>query len=175
MKRSDFASRVAALPPHKRRLLAKALERRNSVQKAPSTAVRSDAYLPDDAAESNRQLLQTLRRATYPQGRQLLVSYLQQRLMAVLRLDAAQRPTAQDALSELGMDSLMSVELKTLIQSELGVSLELDALLGDHNLGQLAASVHEQIKLQAIAGTAPDNEDAQGLGITTDDTEEFTL
>ena len=63
-----------------------------------------------DAATSTEDLLSQLRGAPAAEHEQLLVSFLQQELQAVLRLTATPSPTV--GFFDLGMDSLMAVELR---------------------------------------------------------------
>ncbi len=70
----------------------------------------SDASADDEAAASSEDLLAQLA-ATPAAGREeLLVSFLQQEVQAVLRLPSAPAPTV--GFFDLGMDSLMAVELR---------------------------------------------------------------
>ncbi|MCY3911808.1 MAG: SDR family NAD(P)-dependent oxidoreductase [Chloroflexi bacterium] len=63
-----------------------------------------------DGATSSDDLLTQLRSAPAADPEQLLVSFLQQELQAVLRLTTAPSPTV--GFFDLGMDSLMAVELR---------------------------------------------------------------
>ena len=70
----------------------------------------SDASADDEAAASSEDLLAQLA-ATPAAGREeLLVSFLQREVQAVLRLPSAPAPTV--GFFDLGMDSLMAVELR---------------------------------------------------------------
>ena len=63
-----------------------------------------------DASASSKDLLSQLREAPAAAPEDLLVSFLQQEVQAVLRLPAAPEPTV--GFFDLGMDSLMAVELR---------------------------------------------------------------
>ena len=71
------------------------------------SAVGDDA---DDPQDSPDDLLSGLRAAPPAEREQLLVSFLQRELQAVMRLPATPAPAVE--FSELGMDSLMAVELR---------------------------------------------------------------
>ncbi|MYF73442.1 MAG: SDR family NAD(P)-dependent oxidoreductase, partial [Gemmatimonadetes bacterium] len=70
----------------------------------------ADADDEADASASSKDLLSQLREAPAAAPEDLLVSFLQQEVQAVLRLPTAPEPTV--GFFDLGMDSLMAVELR---------------------------------------------------------------
>lgn len=70
--------------------------------------------------------------------RELLVGFLQQSLMRVLRRDASETPDTDVNLFRLGVDSLLAVEFILEINHGLGLQLPADMLLNHPTLGQLA-------------------------------------
>jgi len=76
-----------------------------------------------------------------PERQAALVALLQHRLAAVMGLADASAIDPGDSLFQIGLDSLMAVELAASIHSDLGVKLELDSLAGDPSLDTLAALV----------------------------------
>ena len=70
-----------------------------------------------------------------------LLQLLQQRLAAVMGLADPASLDPADSLFQIGLDSLMAVELAAGVQQDLGVKLELESLAGDPNLESLAAIV----------------------------------
>ena len=76
-----------------------------------------------------------------PERQPALVALLQQRLAAVMGLADPSSLDPVDSLFQIGLDSLMAVELAAGIQRDLGVKLELESLAGDPNLETLAALV----------------------------------
>jgi acyl transferase domain-containing protein/SAM-dependent methyltransferase/acyl carrier protein len=86
---------------------------------------------------------------------QLLRSYLAEALAGVLGTSAAEMDP-DTPLNELGLDSLMTVELKNRIEQEAGVSLPTMELMRGPSLSKLAQLVLEQISgPTAAAGTRP--------------------
>jgi thioester reductase-like protein len=70
-----------------------------------------------------------------------LLQLLQQRLAAVMGLADPASLDPADSLFQIGLDSLMAVELAAGVQQDLGVKLELESLAGDPSLESLAAIV----------------------------------
>jgi acyl transferase domain-containing protein len=67
-------------------------------------------------------------------------SYVQRLLARALRLPSSQVDLSRSPLS-LGLDSLMAMELRELVESELGISLPLETFLSAPSVSQLAAEV----------------------------------
>jgi acyl carrier protein len=76
--------------------------------------------------------------------RELAESYLRERISRVLGVPS-ERLDAHQSLNDLGIDSLMAVELRNHVQSQLGVSIPLAKLMQDPTLAQLAQVVLEQL------------------------------
>ncbi len=91
-------------------------------------------------------LLQQLREADATDRRALLLSYLQRQAAQVLRLSEADIHPER-SLHEMGLDSLMAVELMTLIRTELQVELPIRALIEDPSLETLVALITEHLTL----------------------------
>jgi acyl carrier protein len=53
----------------------------------------------------------------------LLFAHVQEQVVKVLGLDAARPPASDDGLTDMGMDSLMAVELRNRFQASLGLTL----------------------------------------------------
>jgi SAM-dependent methyltransferase len=89
---------------------------------APSSAMGVAA----DAAVDVRAHL-----ASLPQGdrHDALVAFVRDRVVAVLRLDPSRPPSREQRLMELGIDSLMAVELRNLLVTGLGGGIKLPATL----------------------------------------------
>jgi thioester reductase-like protein len=68
-----------------------------------------------------------------------LLLLLQQRLAVVMGLADPASLDPADSLFQIGLDSLMAVELAAGVQQDLGVKLELESLAGDPSLESLAA------------------------------------
>lgn len=106
----------------------------------------------DDAFKDFRQQLQ--RASASVQG-QLLLDYLQKKTARVLGLAAGEVDSGR-SLYEMGLDSLMAVELSTAIKTELKIDIPMRALIDEPSLNNLMAILTEQIvpsQTKAIASS----------------------
>jgi acyl carrier protein len=119
-----------------------------SLARAPFLAplVAAEAGAPTEpGAEPPRQTVAALRAAA-PAARQgLLEVYLQEQVARVLRLPPAKLDVHRP-LSTLGIDSLMAVELKNRVESELRTSLPLIRLVQGPSVAELAGLLLEQME-----------------------------
>jgi acyl transferase domain-containing protein len=81
------------------------------------------------AAPPERTLIDRLRSARPTERRELLIAYVREHVVRSLGLDGAQLVDVRRPLGELGIDSLMAIELRSRIASGLGVSRSLPATL----------------------------------------------
>ena len=98
------------------------------------------------------------RLATEPAAarRAVLLDYLRAKVGTVLGIPPAGIELDQP-LTALGLDSLMAVELMTLLNVELGVELPVVKLLDDLGVDRLASRVLAELALrEPAAGSAPD-------------------
>lgn len=102
---------------------------------------------PTSAAQP--QLLQQLQTAADGERLVLLRAYLHQKVAQVLGLSTSQLDIHQP-LQDLGLDSLMAVELTSVIRTELQLDLPIRALIEDPSIVSLAAQLVEQL---STAGT----------------------
>ncbi len=89
------------------------------------------------------EISQRLETAAVSDRHSLLINYLQAEVAKVLRL--AQLPDPQQGLFDLGMDSLMAVELVSLIRSQLQVELPVREFLEASNITLLATLLLKQL------------------------------
>ena len=83
----------------------------------------ANAVSPNNAAHSAervREFRRTLESALPDEREELMNEYVRSRVMEVLLLDADRRPGLQHRLMDLGLDSLMAVHLRNLLESGLG-------------------------------------------------------
>ena len=93
--------------------------------------VRSHAASPVPSSRDHVELVAQLREAPLPERRDLLLAQIRQRATAVLGLDAGQAPDPRQPLNELGLDSLMAIELRNALGAAAGRTLPA-MLLFDH-------------------------------------------
>jgi acyl carrier protein len=84
----------------------------------------------EQPAASSDRIIDRLRNAPARHRRELLADFLQEQLAYALGVEKA-HVDRDDALMQLGMDSLKAVEAKLYLEDELGIELE-SALLFDH-------------------------------------------
>jgi acyl carrier protein len=99
------------------------------------------AQRPEELSAEHRAVLQA---PTLEAREQALIAYLCQQVGRVLRLSEARIDPAQP-LDQLGMDSLMAIELKTLIEANLGVLLPAARLLQSPTLTSLAVELNADL------------------------------
>ena len=120
-------------------------------------------------ARRQEQLLRDLEQAPAERRRELLVAYLQGQAMRVLGIPPDQLPDPRQPLTELGLDSLMGVELKNRLAVELGVETPLERFVEVSTVDQLAEMLSEQLALARLVPAAPPS------GEIHEDMEELTL
>jgi acyl transferase domain-containing protein/acyl carrier protein len=110
-------------------------------------------------------LLQQLSEAQVADRQPMLASHLQELVARVLQLDASQF-SDQEALTSLGMDSMMAIEVKHRIEGSLKVDISVLELLQEITVAQLAARILSSLQLDEAAITvdaAPSISDIQQL------------
>ncbi len=120
----------------------------NLVERGPSNrarAIHASHWRGETAARSHPKLL----------------SYLRGRLAAVLKLEP-ERVDPERPLDAMGLDSLMAIELKNGVETDLGVTLPLASLLQGPTLNVLAARLMEQLDAGAspVAAISPRSDEA---------------
>jgi acyl carrier protein len=93
---------------------------------APNAALFDDAA---NSAERVREFRSRLESALPDEREELMNEYVRARVMEVLRIEADRRPGMQQRLMDLGLDSLMAVQLRNLLESGLGLGRSLPATL----------------------------------------------
>lgn len=80
-------------------------------------------------AEQARAFLQQLNQAQPAKRQKLLIEFVRDQAVKVLGLDSTQSIDYKQPLSDLGLDSLMAVELRSVLSTELGLARSLPATL----------------------------------------------
>jgi len=90
---------------------------------APFLESFAAAIAEPSAPPPTNSFLQQLETTPLSDRRNLLIAHVQTEVARVMRLDASQLPDPQQGFFDLGMDSLMLVELKNRLENTLGTSL----------------------------------------------------
>ncbi len=107
-----------------------ALERGSFTALAPDK-LAANAVLPDGALNSERvrEFRSNLESALPDEREELMNEYVRTRVLEVLRMDADRRPGIHHRLMDLGLDSLMAVQLRNQLELGLGLGRSLPATL----------------------------------------------
>ncbi len=125
--------------------------------------------LTERVAYEERALLKRLMSASVAKRKALLTRYLREELGAVLGL--AERPGAAVGFFDLGMDSLMAVELRNRIAASLGDACQLTntiafdypsvAKLAEHLASQIGVAIQLQASEESATTTAHEHGDME--------------
>jgi acyl transferase domain-containing protein len=146
--RANRSAQVAALPLMRSRL---------SVQHGPFFAALRKPETSTQAAAAatpEREWLPALASAAAGDRTALLVDLLAQQLVKVLALPASRRVDTRCSLMDLGMDSLMAMELRNRVQSALCVQFAVADLLKGPSVEKLANDLLSMLGELAPAGAA---------------------
>ncbi|MGB8166104.1 MAG: thioester reductase domain-containing protein [Chthoniobacteraceae bacterium] len=106
------------------------------------------------------------------EGRRIIENYLREQIAKVLRIPVA-KLSLDRPLTELGLDSLMAVELINRVESQLGTAVPTGKLIGGPTIAKISAVVLE-VLTGAVANTAAE-EPAAPAGETIDFAAEIAL
>jgi acyl carrier protein len=129
-----------------------------------SDLANEEAASPSQTVHSGEKRSAILDAAPADRG-QLLQSYVTEQVARVLGLSPSQLDI-QQPLTNLGLDSLMAVELKNRISADLGVNVPMVKFLQGFSVAQAASQLLEQLtaevdNLSAIRPLARDRENDQ--------------
>jgi acyl transferase domain-containing protein/acyl carrier protein len=118
------------------------------------TLLEALAAGPTDATvKRNQQLLQQLRTAPTAQRRELLTSYISQRVNKAL--GAASVIEIDQPLNYAGFDSLMAVEIKSLILAELDIDLPMHTFIEGISIGSLTELLLNRLTVMDVTSAEP--------------------
>ncbi|HLF25326.1 MAG TPA: type I polyketide synthase [Anaerolineae bacterium] len=120
---------------------------------APQRAAESKSAKTADAKPTRPELLRQIESARAADRRAVVVAHVRAQVAKVLGLDAA-RIDDQQGLFEMGMDSLMSVELKSRLEAGVGQSLPSTLTFNYASVGALTDYLLSRFAPQATAPAA---------------------
>jgi hypothetical protein len=120
---------------------------------ADAAPQRAAAAAPAELAQAFRQRLLD---AMAGERTELMRDFVRERVVRVLRLDAADAPGRADRLMDIGFDSLMAVQLRNQLGSGLGLDKPLPAtLMFDHpTIDALALHLLDRVVLKTAPAAA---------------------
>ncbi|NEP14133.1 MAG: SDR family NAD(P)-dependent oxidoreductase, partial [Symploca sp. SIO2C1] len=98
----------------------------------------------------NEQLLEQLKAAPPEEGEKILIDYLKKKISALLGMTSSQIDIKQP-LTSMGLDSLMAVELRNLVQREMEFDLPMERMIEGINIVQIAGLLIEELLLKQIS------------------------
>jgi thioester reductase-like protein len=131
----------------------------------------TEASSDEQPLQQQLEFLQQLEDASFYQQRQeLLIAYVREQFVKVLGINTSQHLDREKPLHELRLDSLMNIDLKNRIDTELGVDIPIEMFLGNSNINQLV-----NLLLQQIAGKNPILSKKSSAELATDLNSEVVL
>ncbi|NEQ50137.1 MAG: hypothetical protein F6K11_08410, partial [Leptolyngbya sp. SIO3F4] len=101
----------------------------------------------------NDRLLEQLRTAPADKKEAILTPYLQNKVAWVLGMTAS-LIEVEEPLNQMGLDSLMTIELRAQLQRELTVDVPIEKLIEGPSITQMSALLLEQLALTDISASA---------------------
>lgn len=137
IRRLEFVDKIPRSPSGKilRRILAQ-----QELEKFTEASSR------EQPLQKQLEFLQQLDNASLHQRQELLITYVREQFVKVLGIDTFQNLDIEKPLSELRLDSLMSIDLKNRLDTELGVDLPIEIFLDNSNTSQLVGLLLQQLE-----------------------------
>ena len=98
----------------------------------------------------NEQLLEQLKAAPPEEGEKILINYLKNKISAILGMTAAKIEINQP-LTSMGLDSLMAVELRNLVQREMEFEIPMERMIEGISIAEIAGLLIEELLLKQIS------------------------
>ena len=122
----------------------------------------------EQASAQQPEILRRLHEAPASDRCSLLIAYMQEPVAKALGLNASQLDV-QHPLNNMGLDSLMAIELRNRIMTELGVDVPVEKFLENPSIVQLADLLLEQLTLASLILSEPSS------AAPSEDMDEITL
>ena len=134
---------------------------------------------PEKSVESKQklQLLQQLQKMSSDRRQKLLIDYIREQLGSVLKLDPTEKLNPQQGFFEMGIDSLMTIELKNRVEVDLGCSLPSTLFFKYPTLESLAEYLVNRLiqsDVSQVPAIEPPVEEEVMLTNTVDDVEQLS-
>ncbi|NEQ16647.1 MAG: SDR family oxidoreductase, partial [Moorea sp. SIO3E2] len=109
----------------------------------------------------DENFLEQLALAIESERNQILIGYLQVKVGKLLGFDKSKLPNPELGFFDMGMDSLLTVELRNLLSSNLGCSISAAELFGTSNIQNLAEHLIKEILPEGQEEEEVDLDDSQ--------------
>ncbi|GAB1545335.1 hypothetical protein NUACC21_80110 [Scytonema sp. NUACC21] len=122
--------------------------------RGPRPLLEKIKVLPQIVTTQQKQqsaILQRLEVATESERQDLLISYLQTEVAKVMELELSQLPEPQQGFFDMGMDSLMAVQLKEELEASIGCSLPTTLILECPNIRELARYLGQKLLPKGVS------------------------
>ena len=118
--------------------------------------------------ESPSELIERLATLPAADRSEAVTAYLQERVAAIVGSEGDTRPETDVSFTDLGLDSLMHMELRNLVTDDLGAAVPMADFLGSPDIAHLGELLLKHLAVQSLA-LAPRTADDAG------EMEEITL
>jgi myxalamid-type polyketide synthase MxaB len=122
---------------------------------------------PEVESDVESDVLRRLKESPADKRQLVLTSYVATQVAKAVGLASADEISSDQRFMDLGIDSLIAIELRNRLQSNLGVDIPLQNLAGAISLAQLVSLLLEQLTLASVATALP--------GTIGEDMEEMAL
>ncbi|MCB0190968.1 MAG: SDR family NAD(P)-dependent oxidoreductase, partial [Anaerolineae bacterium] len=137
-----------------------------------STSALKTSRLPSEQTVNSGGLPEQLMQFASAKRKELLNHYLAEKLTQILENKSFDSINTRVSLTELGMDSLMSIELKNMVSRDLNISLSITSFI-DSSVEQLATLLSDQFTRTALL--QPESSAADADDRSDDLEEEFVI
>ncbi|MGF1938492.1 MAG: thioester reductase domain-containing protein [Nostoc sp. ChiQUE02] len=136
IRRLEFVDKIPKSPSGKilRRILAQ--QELTNIKEASSD---------EQPLQQRLEFLQQLDDGSLGQRQELLITYIREQFVKVLGINTYPNLDIEKPLHELRLDSLMNIDLKNRIDTELGVDIPIEMFLGNSNINQLVNLLLQQL------------------------------
>jgi acyl transferase domain-containing protein len=110
----------------------------------------------DQSSIRDERVLVEVAQAPVESRRDLVSRFLEDDLRKVLGIDARIQMDPDEPLVQMGLDSLMGIELKSRVGTQLGIDIPLQSFVGATSLSRLTSLVLEQLALASLTSAADD-------------------
>ena len=117
------------------------------------------------------KLLEQLKESSPEEQEKILVDYLKGKVAKIFGMTGSQTVDIEESLTTMGLDSLMAVELRNLIQKELGFDIPMQTIIEGISISQIVNLISEQLLLEQISYSDTSSTEE----INEEDMEEITL